>query len=375
VSGGLRSNFIPYPALLLPLVMLTHFVSEVCVLNVVIRRPSRSRAFTLIELLVVIAIIAVLIALLLPAVQQAREAARRSQCKNNLKQIGLALHNYHDSVGMFPAAMYWRDPGTLLTVASYPGGTGSASFFGAMGHSWLVALLPFIDQAPLYNTYNFSVSVNNALNANSVNKTLAVFLCPSDPYANSSNLFTGMGGAFGRNCYGASGYGFNTGGQDRGTVNVNDLGLMGFNGNTRISGVTDGTSNTVAVWEIRSGWNPGDPRGVWASGRIGGGLLVNCLNPDPSFGVTGDCFGINEGGNGHSNGDDIFGNGQTTDNPQIGMGGWNGGDGQAGPKSMHVGGVHALMTDGAVRFISQNINGKIHRYLLAIGDGNVVGDF
>ncbi|MDB5338411.1 MAG: hypothetical protein JWN70_4030, partial [Planctomycetaceae bacterium] len=101
------------------------------------RRTDRS-GFTLIELLVVIAIIAVLIALLLPAVQQAREAARRSQCKNNLKQLGLALHNYHDTYGVFP-------------YAQTPCCSG--------GHTWVEMLLPFMDQAPMYNQINFNLDI------------------------------------------------------------------------------------------------------------------------------------------------------------------------------------------------------------------------
>src|SRR5262245_12344660 len=100
-----------------------------------------NRAFTLIELLVVIAIIAVLIALLLPAVQQAREAARRSQCKNNLKQLGLGIHNYHDAFNRLP-------------LNRMTGRNGIPSVFGSIG--WIAMTLPYIDQAPLYNTINFS---------------------------------------------------------------------------------------------------------------------------------------------------------------------------------------------------------------------------
>src|SRR6187455_2473364 len=95
------------------------------------------RGFTLIEMLVVIAIIAILVALLLPAVQQAREAARRSQCKNNLKQIGLAMHNYHDTFNGFPNG-------------------GIASSVGGWGLSWYIRILPYIDQAPVFNGINFS---------------------------------------------------------------------------------------------------------------------------------------------------------------------------------------------------------------------------
>ncbi len=109
------------------------------------RAPSRRGAFTLIELLVVIAIIAVLVALLLPAVQQAREAARRTQCRNNLKQIGLALHNYHDSHTIFP-----------------PGETSNQTDDPLYGHGPGVDLLPYIDQANVYNKFNFTTGTTGA---------------------------------------------------------------------------------------------------------------------------------------------------------------------------------------------------------------------
>jgi len=109
-------------------------------------RPIRCHGFTLIELLVVIAIIAVLIALLLPAVQQAREAARRSQCKNNLKQMGLALHNYHDTVSVFPPGAFYH-------------GSNGAERYGT-GFSFHVMLLPYLDQTPRYNAFDFNVTVH-----------------------------------------------------------------------------------------------------------------------------------------------------------------------------------------------------------------------
>jgi hypothetical protein len=199
-------------------------------------------------------------------------------------------------------------------------------------------------------------------------------MCPSDANATSANQYIDMGGSFGRGCYAASGYG-RSGINDYQAVAPSDRGLMGMNGSCRIAGVTDGTSNTVASWEIRAGWHQRDPRGVWASGRIGGGLIANCLNNNPSPGWTGDCYGINEGT--HVDGDDIYSS-QSCDNanpPTNGMGGWSSGEGQAGPKSLHVGGVHALMADGAVRFISQNINGNTNLAILAVADGSVVGEF
>ena len=134
--------------------------------------PSRRRrGFTLIELLVVIAIIAVLIALLLPAVQQAREAARRTQCKNNLKQLGLALHNYESTFSQFPMPAIWS-----VNVTS--GSQGDPSF--AM--SWGMSILPYMDQAPLFNSFDFTRPIwSGANNQALIAKTLTAHICPSTP--------------------------------------------------------------------------------------------------------------------------------------------------------------------------------------------------
>src|SRR5262249_17336014 len=135
-------------------------------------------AFTLIELLVVIAIIGILIALLLPAVQAAREAARRSQCTNNLKQFGIALHNYHDTVGTFPTS-FWRTqngPGGASTTPDWPG------FHRA---SWITNILPYIEQTPVYNAVNFSVPMSynefDAIQSTALMSAINIFMCPSDP--------------------------------------------------------------------------------------------------------------------------------------------------------------------------------------------------
>jgi prepilin-type N-terminal cleavage/methylation domain-containing protein len=141
------------------------------------RRPGPRRGFTLIELLVVIAIIAVLIALLLPAVQSAREAARRAQCTNNLKQIGIAMHNYHDQMGIFA-----------------PGAIGGN--WGNTGMSWRVMILPQMEQNPAYNNFNFIVTLGSGLSAQD-NATIfytvfTAFLCPSD--AQHDNGFLPVGG-------------------------------------------------------------------------------------------------------------------------------------------------------------------------------------
>jgi prepilin-type N-terminal cleavage/methylation domain-containing protein/prepilin-type processing-associated H-X9-DG protein len=342
--------------------------------------PRRGqRAFTLIELLVVIAIIAVLIALLLPAVQQAREAARRTQCKNNLKQIGLALHNYHDTYLKFPASMYF---------SNFPnGGLSGYSATGAdttHGPNWLVGMLPYIDQAPLFNLANFSVAIGNSINAPITSANIGGFQCPSDSNANAGNKFldaSRMGpNQWGRGSYAASGTGpqtFNgTQGWTTGTLppaagqlGPSWRGVMGYNGWGGINSVTDGTSNTVAVWEIRAGLGATDPRGLWASGRVGAGWMADCNNNGGGM-ASGDCYGINEGT--HADGDDILGCINAT---AQGMGCHANGDGQAGPKSLHTGGVHALMCDGSVRFINQNLDGGTMAKITVQADGQVAGDF
>ena len=136
------------------------------------RAPTPVRGFTLIELLVVISIIGVLISLLLPAVQSAREAARRAQCVNNLKQIGIALFNYENSVGAFP-------PG-YIDYQNNPNNTPDLDM-GA-GWGWAAMSLPFLEQQPLYNAINFNLAITSPSNSTAVVTSLTVFQCPSDGY-------------------------------------------------------------------------------------------------------------------------------------------------------------------------------------------------
>ena len=325
----------------------------------------KRKAFTLIELLVVIAIIAILIALLLPAVQQAREAARRSACKNNMKQIGLAFHNYHDAFRTFPIG---------AQVPIYQA-------------NWRVSILPYMDQANLYNSltqtpangrgyntyngwtgdggYGTGAGSNAALNQ----VLVTPFKCPSsatDPfYAGTANGispgqsngdlgmtmdYVGIAGAY------TAAAPFNTN-----AVDNTYYGVMAQNGMLQIGksvlmrDCTDGTSNTIIVGEdsgviagvdyrknLSGGWS--GHRGVSTSGGSGyggGGVVTIRYSPNPKTKPAYTGAGFN--------------NGPLT--------------------SFHVGGVHALLADGAVRFLSDNVDFNTLLALGAIQDGKVLGEF
>ena len=208
------------------------------------KQPFSGRGFTLIELLVVIAIIAVLIALLLPAVQSAREAARRAQCTNNLKQIGLALHNYAQAIGTFPIGGTTAIPGGSYGNAEFTWGSWSA----------LAMMLPYLEQTPLYNAANFSYSpylgTGQLVNSTVFNANIATFVCPSDgltttaaSWAASNNNYYG---SIGTTTYPSAQVA--TGIFAPGTSNPTSggsLNHLAYN----IATVTDGTSNTVAFSE------------------------------------------------------------------------------------------------------------------------------
>lgn len=324
------------------------------------RTLGRQKAFTLVELLVVIAIIGVLIALLLPAVQQAREAARRSQCINNLKQLGLAAHNNHDTFLKFPAALYNHNNG-------YAGNNESDQ----LGPNWAVKLLPFVEQSALYDL--FEVNENNA---NTVDKwqrdvqlpngeyaraqEIPAYLCPTD--AASKTPYSGVGGNWGRGNYAANG-GFGSWWADGQSLTPNGYGqsissdgVFTVNTGKNMSAVTDGTSNTVLFDEIRIGEVDTDQRGVWALG-VSGSSIVNNFS-------RGDCHGPNDR---NGNSDDVLDCQDFAD----GTGGcWEGcTNTQAVARSLHPGIVNVVYVDGSVSSIAETIDQPTWAMMHAVNDG------
>ena len=322
-----------------------------------ISTPPR-RGFTLIELLVVIAIIAVLIALLLPAVQQAREAARRAQCKNNLKQLGLALHNYHDTHSQFP-------PGAIYS------GEGSAPADGrddGWGATWAVMILPYIDQAPLYSRYT-SESVARSGNASSGNnfvtrQQLTAMKCPSHPEVRTllTQDFTG----FAKGNYAASIGGGNLlssshfNGELRGAFSL--IGQWGAS----FRDMSDGSSNAVVLSEIVAIDSVSDDRGAWGwctgptfCGQGSSSSII--MTPNCRTATDASPYALN------NTTASVFNH---INNPDV-----TGASARVAARSYHTGGVHATMGDGGVRFISENINAATWRNLLSIRDGNVIGEF
>ena len=313
--------------------------------------PRRPAAFTLIELLVVIAIIAVLIALLLPAVQQAREAARRTTCRNNLKQIGLALHNYHDQYQMF--AINFFTPGPRDATQR--------------GVSFLQAILPLIDQAPLYNTITQGAPYSSAGHQAAMRKVIPAYLCPSDD--NEGGMLSNRCEDLGNQPYAVTNYksvlgsnngssllGFNntsTVGRNAGQGNPWDFpnGFMGrhdFNANpkvyvTRIGDIKDGTTNTLAIGEVVPDWNC-YTWWMWPN-------AVNMTNSHP----------INYKGH--------VGAGQSLSTQRTN---WQDAH---GAYSRHTGGAHFALADGSVKFVSENINLTLQRALGTISAEEVVGEF
>ncbi len=223
------------------------------------RAASRRVAFTLVEVLVVIAIIAILVGLLLPAVQQARSSAQRTQCANNLKQIGLACHNSHDLKGRFP-------PGYTASGPYVDGDMDTAPGWG-----WGSYLLPFLEQETVFNQIDFSKPIQSSAAAQTV---VAAFLCPSDPVPAGPFELTGV--TFAPVCQaGPSSYAASCGPDASDVADPTGLGVFYRNSATRLLDITDGTGQTVMIGD-RS-WS--QTRGTWAGAPAGAVTRAGPLNP------------------------------------------------------------------------------------------------
>jgi prepilin-type N-terminal cleavage/methylation domain-containing protein/prepilin-type processing-associated H-X9-DG protein len=333
---------------------------------------SPRRGFTLIELLVVIAIIAVLIALLLPAVQAAREAARRIQCVNNMKQLGLAIHNYVSSNTTLPAGRIW---------APVPGSTFPTIFSGAQNTTWFCLMLPLVEQGNLSNSFNFALGSEGPLtplpagffaNATVAQTKISVFQCPSDRSLQFQINPGYAGGAFSgpmltKGNYGVSWGNTNWGAQYEGTLGSKYVpSAFGHNGGITLASVTDGTSNTVFTGEVLQG-ELRDIRGVMWSSIPGGGSFMSRFTPN---GVQ-DYLNLNSGGDYLNNDPGLFCVNEPGQLLPCSPGASDNGA-FAGSRSRHAGGVNVGMGDGSVRFVKNTINPLTWIGLNTMSGGEVV---
>jgi len=349
---------------------------------------SRSRlAFTLIELLVVIAIIAILVALLLPAVQQAREAARRAQCKNNLKQIGLALHNYHDVYQTLPMGQsvhfgVWRNSSHTFQTGYASAGTDSKVSFRA-NWSWQAYILPMLEQGNAYDALNVNgrradQALATAEGVQVLTTPIASFLCPSDPTpplteadvrgarsineaAGGDRIPTIVSNYVGNN-RGFAGS-VTVSAQQSGSAN----GLFYVNSHVRFRDITDGTTNTLAAGERAWEYWTVDETGAKTLAPSRAGLAIIGRSKDGTLTTCDLC--------GYSDAIAVAGSGINHDDMLDTSGSFDGNRAAASYSSSHAGGANFLLADGSVRFLNENLDGNTLLDLGNRSDGSVLGQF
>lgn len=337
------------------------------------RAPARSRpGFTLIELLVVIAIIAILIALLVPAVQKVREAAARTQCQNNLKQLTLALHSYESVNKMLPPGTVNLSPASgAIAAGDDPNGRNGGGAVG-IGGPWICFILPHVEEEALYRNFDkirkerpevVDWFGNGTYAATPIgDQHLRLMDCPSHPY-NDELMSNGTGmehlarGNYAA-CYGKGGYGVAwTNSQTTG-------GLFGNNSKVRFTNVPDGLSNTLALSEVKyrtpssTGPSTADVRGTWAYGTMGANIFSAQTGPNSAVA------------------DAIWG---CRSMPSEGMpcvtAGTPYSDLFAAARGYHSGGVSVSLGDGSVRFVSDSIDLTIWQALGSRGGSEPTGNF
>ena len=315
-------------------------------------RRFPTRAFTLVELLVVIAIIGILVALLLPAIQAARESARRAQCTSNIKNVALALQNYHDVHKEFPAAVMVR-----------PNDTDEILNPTVMFKSWAIDILPFLEEQTTHDafTLNLTTPIRLAVNSAPRGVEIPVLLCPSDE--GRGRKFEGNGGNWARCNYGYNGFqfwpnayalkGFASDPKWAPFYKYN-LGVGGLEDGTRrqalsMAKITDGSTKTIILAELRVGLSERDRRGVWAMGMCGSNIHCRCASKAINSCYSGD--------------DDVYGNadiradvGDASLKAQCMMPDTTDNSGQSVVRSRHPGGANAAMADGSVHFLSDFID-------------------
>jgi prepilin-type N-terminal cleavage/methylation domain-containing protein/prepilin-type processing-associated H-X9-DG protein len=331
------------------------------------RRRRSHPGFTLIELLVVIAIIAILIGLLLPAVQKIREAAARMKCTNNLKQIGLALHNYHDANNYFPPGYVDRNTNRISTPDNDLG----------PGWGWASYLLPYLEQDNLYKQINFTQGVGVGVNTAVSQQSLTIYQCPSDPYHQvfpvyDSNFTKPIATVAHGNYVGCNGWEEcfnNAGGAGDGSGSDGLAGGLGQSGNglfyrnsrSTFASVTDGLSNTIFVGERSGNHSPSTWTGAVAGGRCPAWMATQPPTPySPPPGPAYDNADFGEAL--------VLAHGNATHVPSADFPIFD-------PDvfySMHAGqGANFLFGDGSVHFLTSSINPYTFQYLCTIAGGEV----
>jgi prepilin-type N-terminal cleavage/methylation domain-containing protein/prepilin-type processing-associated H-X9-DG protein len=336
-------------------------------------RISR-RGFTLIELLVVIAIIAILIGLLLPAVQKVREAAARSKCTNNLKQIGLALHSYHDAKQQFPPGYVDGNTDPTSTPDNDVG----------PGWGWASFILPYLEQNSVYSQINFSQPVGSGVNAQVSQTSLSVFLCPSDPYDQVMPIYDSSFGSpiatvahgnyVGCNgweeCFSNAGGAGDGSGADgiSGGLGQNGNGLFYRNSKSTFASVADGLSNTIIAGERSANHSPSTWTGAVTGGRCPAWMASQPWTvpytppagaPDTGNGTAYDSADFDEAlVLAHCNATHLPNADFPIYDPDTFY-------------SMHRNGANFLFGDGSVHFLTSSVDPNVYQYLATIAGGEV----